>query len=416
MAGRFCRVEPRRAAAGFVTGPLADLQIKTCWQLAEQAGHGRPDAMQRLLYRAKWDVDAVRDDVRRVVVDRLADPDGVLVVDETGDLKKSVPTVSSAGSRSAARTERVRPGHAIRASPACLGQKRTRTPRDRRRTSRRSMRSPPCGCGVIGQGVPRQHDLEQEAQRAEQDAGHDRGDEQDTHDDLGEVAGEQCDDEVGGGPPEHPGGRGEQTDAAGQADRAVPGQPGRGHRVASSSSSEEVAEGAAGAGAEVGLVEQVGERPVAVHPQDRGQVGDDVDHPEHGQPPGHRGEQCRRGHLGDHREQADGDHVDSEAGQGLDDPGTPGQRHRLGGVHIEGDGAPVKAEPGPPGPAAVVSEGHGVRELVQRRAPQSDRETEQGVHPRPRRHGRPGRPAHQQRPDPGYDNRADQDPTRPAHQ
>ena len=65
----------------------------TCWQLAEQAGHGRPDAMQRLLYRAKWDADAVRDDVRQVVVDRFGDPDGVLVVDETGDLKTGVHTV-----------------------------------------------------------------------------------------------------------------------------------------------------------------------------------------------------------------------------------------------------------------------------------------------------------------------------------
>ncbi|GAA2602770.1 IS701 family transposase [Winogradskya consettensis] len=93
FAGRFGRVEPRRAAAQFVTGLLTDLEIKTCWQLAEQAGHGRPDAMQRLLYRAKWDADAVRDDVRQVVADRLGDPDGVLVVDETGDLKKGTHTV-----------------------------------------------------------------------------------------------------------------------------------------------------------------------------------------------------------------------------------------------------------------------------------------------------------------------------------
>jgi SRSO17 transposase len=93
FAGRFARVEPRRAAAGFVTGLLADLEIKTCWQLAEQAGHARPDAMQRLLDRAKWDADAVRDDVRDLVVDRLGDPEGVLVVDETGDLKKGTFTV-----------------------------------------------------------------------------------------------------------------------------------------------------------------------------------------------------------------------------------------------------------------------------------------------------------------------------------
>ena len=93
FAGRFTRVEPRRAAAGFVTGLLAELEIKTSWQLAEQAGHARPDAMQRLLYRAKSDADKVRDDVRDLVVDRLGDPEGVLVVDETGDLKKGVHTV-----------------------------------------------------------------------------------------------------------------------------------------------------------------------------------------------------------------------------------------------------------------------------------------------------------------------------------
>jgi SRSO17 transposase len=93
FAGRFARVEPRRAAAGFVTGLLADLEIKTSWQLAEHARHDRPDTMQRLLYRAKWDADAVGDDVRQVVIDRLGDPDGVLVVDETGDLKKGVHSV-----------------------------------------------------------------------------------------------------------------------------------------------------------------------------------------------------------------------------------------------------------------------------------------------------------------------------------
>jgi SRSO17 transposase len=71
FAGRFARVEPRRAAAGFVTGLLANLEIKTSWQLAERAGYCRPDAMQRLLYRARWDADAVRDDVRQVVIDRL---------------------------------------------------------------------------------------------------------------------------------------------------------------------------------------------------------------------------------------------------------------------------------------------------------------------------------------------------------
>ncbi|MFU8855233.1 IS701 family transposase, partial [Micromonospora sp. SL1-18] len=93
FAGRFGRVEPRRAAAAFVTGLLADLEVKTCWQLAEQAGHARPDAMQRLLYRAVWDADAVRDDLRQLIADRFGAPDAVLVVDETGDLKKGTHTV-----------------------------------------------------------------------------------------------------------------------------------------------------------------------------------------------------------------------------------------------------------------------------------------------------------------------------------
>jgi SRSO17 transposase len=46
--------------------------------------------MQRLLYRAVWDADAVRDDMRALVAERLGDPDAVLVVDETGDVKKGV--------------------------------------------------------------------------------------------------------------------------------------------------------------------------------------------------------------------------------------------------------------------------------------------------------------------------------------
>jgi SRSO17 transposase len=49
--------------------------------------------MQHLLARAVWDAEAVRDDLRGYVVDHLADPDAVLVVDETGDLKKGTATV-----------------------------------------------------------------------------------------------------------------------------------------------------------------------------------------------------------------------------------------------------------------------------------------------------------------------------------
>ncbi len=88
IAGRFARVEPRRRARAFVLGLLSGLRRKNCWTIAEQAGDATPDGMQHLLAGARWDADAVRDDVRGYVVEHLGGPDAVLVVDETGDLKK----------------------------------------------------------------------------------------------------------------------------------------------------------------------------------------------------------------------------------------------------------------------------------------------------------------------------------------
>jgi SRSO17 transposase len=88
IAGRFGRVEPRRRARAFVLGLLSDLRRKNCWTLAEQAGDATPDGMQHLLAGAQWDAGAVRDDLRDYVLDHLGDPDAVLVVDETGDVKK----------------------------------------------------------------------------------------------------------------------------------------------------------------------------------------------------------------------------------------------------------------------------------------------------------------------------------------
>jgi SRSO17 transposase len=93
VARRFGRVEPRRRAGAFVLGLLADLPRKNCWTIAEHAGDITPDGMQHLLAGAVWDHDGVRDDVRDYLVDHLADPAAVLVVDETGDLKKGARTV-----------------------------------------------------------------------------------------------------------------------------------------------------------------------------------------------------------------------------------------------------------------------------------------------------------------------------------
>ena len=90
VAGRFFRVEPRRRARAHVRGLLAPLASKNGWTLAEAAGDGTPDGMQRLLNTAAWDADGVRDDVRAYVAGHLGSADGVLIVDETGFLKKGV--------------------------------------------------------------------------------------------------------------------------------------------------------------------------------------------------------------------------------------------------------------------------------------------------------------------------------------
>jgi SRSO17 transposase len=92
VGGRFRRVEPRRRARAFVLGLLAGLPRKNCWTLAEQAGDASPDGMQHLLSRASWDADGVRDDLRDYVIEHLGDPGAVLVVDETGDVKKGAAT------------------------------------------------------------------------------------------------------------------------------------------------------------------------------------------------------------------------------------------------------------------------------------------------------------------------------------
>jgi SRSO17 transposase len=88
IAGRFARSEPRARVRKYVSGLVAGLERKNGWTLAEQAGEVSPDGMQRLLRRADWDVDGVRDDVRGYVVEQLGDPEGVLIADETGFLKK----------------------------------------------------------------------------------------------------------------------------------------------------------------------------------------------------------------------------------------------------------------------------------------------------------------------------------------
>jgi SRSO17 transposase len=61
--------------------------------LAEHLGEAGPQGVQRLLNAADWDVDAVRDDLRAYVTEHLGEPTGVLIVDETGFLKKGTKSV-----------------------------------------------------------------------------------------------------------------------------------------------------------------------------------------------------------------------------------------------------------------------------------------------------------------------------------
>src|SRR5262245_53618522 len=85
---RFARSEQRQRVGRYVDGLLSPLERKNGWQLAEQAGETRPYGMQRLLAGAKWDADAVRDDLRGYVLEQVGDPRAVLVIDETGLLKQ----------------------------------------------------------------------------------------------------------------------------------------------------------------------------------------------------------------------------------------------------------------------------------------------------------------------------------------
>jgi hypothetical protein len=89
----FPRIEPRRRVRGSCWGCWLICRAKNCWTIAQHAGEASPDCMQHLISREVLDTDGVRDDLRDYVVEHLGDPHGVLVVDETGDVKKGSSTV-----------------------------------------------------------------------------------------------------------------------------------------------------------------------------------------------------------------------------------------------------------------------------------------------------------------------------------
>lgn len=96
IAPAFKRVEQRASAGAFIDGVLSRAERKTGWMLSEEAGHDRPYRLQSLLGRSSWSADELCRRVRAYVIDALGSADGVLVVDETGFLKKGEHSVGVA--------------------------------------------------------------------------------------------------------------------------------------------------------------------------------------------------------------------------------------------------------------------------------------------------------------------------------
>lgn len=97
IAPRFRRPEVRARVRGYLVALLERVERRNGWQMAEQMGETGPQGAQRLLNGANWDAEAVRDDLRSYVFEHLGDEEsGVLVVDETGFLKKGKKSVGVA--------------------------------------------------------------------------------------------------------------------------------------------------------------------------------------------------------------------------------------------------------------------------------------------------------------------------------
>jgi SRSO17 transposase len=88
LAPYFARWQSRHRVMAYLRGLLSEAARQNSWQVAEICGESTPYGFQYLLSRADWDAAAVRDELRRYVIQHLGDSNGVLVLDETGFLKK----------------------------------------------------------------------------------------------------------------------------------------------------------------------------------------------------------------------------------------------------------------------------------------------------------------------------------------
>ena len=96
IAGRFARSEQRQRSLAYLKALLFPVERKNGWQMAQAIGaigEAAPDGVQRLLNAADWDADAARDDLRAYVVEHLGDAASVLIIDETGFVKKGSKSV-----------------------------------------------------------------------------------------------------------------------------------------------------------------------------------------------------------------------------------------------------------------------------------------------------------------------------------
>jgi SRSO17 transposase len=88
IGAQFPRWDARQRAGAYLRGLLSPVERKNGWQLAEVNGDDTPYGVQHLLGRAVWNAEAVRDDLRGYLMEHLGTPQGVMVIDETGFLKK----------------------------------------------------------------------------------------------------------------------------------------------------------------------------------------------------------------------------------------------------------------------------------------------------------------------------------------
>ena len=89
----FVRPESHQRAFAYIQGLTLEASRKNGWQVAEEVGETNPYAIQHLLDRAKWDCDGVRDELRASILERLSTSNSVVIIDETGFLKKGIKSV-----------------------------------------------------------------------------------------------------------------------------------------------------------------------------------------------------------------------------------------------------------------------------------------------------------------------------------